>query len=284
MAAIRIRNFNIYYEELGKGFPLIFVHGLGGDSRDWAFQLPAFRRYRVFALDLRGHGRSEAPKGAYTLDSFTEDVAEFIKRFGISKCYYVGLSMGGMIGQNLAIKHPELLEALVLADTSPTPGMHGRKGYEEAVRMFEASAKIAETKGRGPLVKATIPMLFTSGFIEKNPEVVENVKKLIAEGQTFGYVNAIRQIFLTNLDIYPQLPSIKIPTLIIIGRQDILTPLVESEKLHKAIENSTLEIIENCGHVSNIEQHEQFNRILNRFLKKMDSRRYRPPKVILSPP
>jgi len=271
------------YEVRGRGFPLILVHGLGGDLRNWMFQAPEFsKKYRVFTPDLRGHGQSEAPKSHYTLDAFTEDIVEFLKAHEISKCYYVGLSMGGMIGQNLAAKHPELIEALALADTSPTPGLRGRPGMEEGIRLFETSVKIAEKKGRGPLVDATLRMMFTEDFINRDPEAVNRIRDIITNGPTIGYVGAINDMILTETNIYPLLAGIEIPTLIICGRQDILTPLAESERIHKAIKGAALEIIENCGHVSNIEQRDEFNRILARFLKKMDSRRYRPPTVARS--
>lgn len=284
MPAITIRKFKMNYEAQGRGFPLIFVHGLGGELRNWMFQTPEFsKKYRVFVPDLRGHGQSEAPKSNYTLDAFTEDIADFLKAQGISKCYYVGISMGGMIGQNLAAKRPELIEALVLADTAPTPGMRARPGLEGIIGMFETSAKIAETQGRGPLVDATLRLMFTAEFIEAEPEIIGKVKEILTSGATKGYVGAIRDIFLTDIDIFPLLAGIEIPTLIICGRQDMLTPLAESERINKAIKGAQLEIIENSGHVSNIEQRDQFNCILARFLKKMDSRRFKPPKVAQKP-
>lgn len=280
MPYLQLRTFKMYYEVYGKGFPLILVHGLGGDCRNWEFQVDEFaKRYRVFIPDLRGHGRSEAPKSGYSLNSFMEDIVQLLKEHSITKCHYVGLSMGGMIGQLLAIKHGELLESLTLVDTSPTPGLLNRSGYEDALKMFEQSAKIAEKQGRKPLADVTIKMMFSADFIESKPEIVEKVKKLIIEGPTAGYVNAIRNIILTDLDLYPHLYKIEAPTLIIVGSKDVLTPVEMSKRIHEAIKGSEMVVIENSGHVSNIEKYEEFNKILKNFLKKIDAKRYNAPAV-----
>lgn len=280
MATIEIRKFRMNYKVAGKGFPLLFVHGLGGSIENWDDQFPVFsKKYRVYTIDLRGHGESEIPEKSYSLDSFTDDVVEFLKVHGVEKCYYVGLSMGGMIGQNLALNHPDLLQALVLADTASTPGLDKRPDMEEARNLFETSAKIAEEKGRAPLADATIGMMFTKNFIDNHPDKVEKVKKRLSDGPSMGYVRAIRNIFLTDIDLLPEIGEIKIPTLVIVGRQDILTPLKASEIIHETIRASRLEIIDDCGHVSCIEKPDEFNKILMGFLHEMDAARYEAPKV-----
>lgn len=259
---------------------MLFVHGLGGDCRNWEFQVEEFaEKYRLFIPDLRGHGKSEAPKSGYSLNSFVDDIVQFLKEHGLSKCHYVGLSMGGMIGQLLAIKHGEMLESLTLVDTAPTPGLLNRAGYEDALKMFEQSAKIAEKQGRKPLADVTIKMMFSAEFIENNPQVVKKVKKLIIEGPHEGYVNAIRNIVLTDLDLYPHLYKIETPTLIVVGSKDVITPPAMSQKIHEAIKGSEMVVIEGSGHVSNIEKYEKFNLILKNFLRKIDTKRYCAPIV-----
>ena len=151
------------YEIHGKdGAPwLTFSHSLACTLRMWDDQLDAFKdRFRILLYDTRGHGASEAPKGPYTLDMLAEDLRQLLEHLKIAQTHFVGLSMGGMIGQTLVLKQPDLFDRVVLADTGHTQTPETKKQWEERIRT-------AETKGMQPLVSSTLERWFTKDFREK---------------------------------------------------------------------------------------------------------------------
>ncbi len=149
-----------YYEIHGKeGAPWVtFSHSLACSVRMWDGQIAAFKdRYRILVYDTRGHGGSAAPAGAYTLELLAEDLFELLKKLQIARTHFVGLSMGGMIGQLLALKYPEILDRLVLADT-------GHTHTPETIAQWQERIRTAETQGMQPLVEPTLGRWFTEPF------------------------------------------------------------------------------------------------------------------------
>lgn len=118
----------LHYEDYGRGMPVVLVHGLGSSIRDWEYQIPALAgRYRVVALDVRGHGRSDKPRERYSIATFSEDLVALIDHLGLVDVHLVGISMGGMIGFQLAVDHPELLRSLTIVNSGPgSEGTHPR--------------------------------------------------------------------------------------------------------------------------------------------------------------
>src|SRR5262245_34948349 len=131
MSTVTVGDVELYYEEHGSGEPLLLIMGLAADSMAWMFQLPAFsERYRTIVFDNRGVGRSAKPAGPYTIAGMADDAAGLLAALGVERTHVVGVSMGGMIAQELALRHPQRVRGLVLACTFPEPDEEVRRGRE----------------------------------------------------------------------------------------------------------------------------------------------------------
>jgi 3-oxoadipate enol-lactonase len=233
-------------------------HSLACDVSMWEPQMAMLTaKYRVLRIDTRGHGKSSAPAGAYALSQLAEDARQTLTALGIQTTHWIGLSMGGMIGQMLALESPALLQSLSICDSSS-------RVPPEAGPMWQERIDIAKSKGMGALVDSTLARWFTEPFLKNQPAKIEPIRKLIAATPVNGYCGcgeAIRQ--LNNTD---KLPAIKLPTLIVVGRQDQGTPVAASEVMHAKIAGSKLVILEDASHLSNWEQPGTFNKAIGDFL------------------
>jgi 3-oxoadipate enol-lactonase len=235
-------------------------HSLATTLRMWDAQVPALtERYRVLRYDTRGHGGTDAPAGAYTLEQLAEDVRALLRALDIAQTHFVGLSMGGMIGQVLGIQSPELLRSLVLCDTSSRVPPEARPTWEERVR-------VAEAQGMEPHVETTLARWFTAPYRERHPERVAPVAAMIRATSPVGYAGCCRAI--QTLDLTERIAAIRTPTLIIVGEEDAGTPVTASRTIHERIPGSELVILPSASHLSNIEQAEAFNQTLLGFLAR----------------
>ena len=236
-------------------------HSLATDLSMWDPQLEALRsRYRVLRYDTRGHGGTDAPAGAYTLDQLADDAHALLSALGIARTHWVGLSMGGMIGQTIALKTPELFRSLVLCDTSS-------RIPAEAKPLWQDRIKTAQTQGMEPLVASTIGRWFTPPFIEQRKDVVEGVRAMIRATPPAGYVGCCHAI--AALDLTDRLSAITLPTLIVVGAEDQGTPVAASQTMHERIKGSRLEILKSASHLSNLEQPDAFTRAMVEFLSTL---------------
>jgi 3-oxoadipate enol-lactonase len=244
------------------GAPVMTLsHSLAASLEMWEPQVAALTaRYRVLRYDTRGHGGSEVPPGAYTLDTLADDVLSLLSALGVQRTHFVGLSMGGMIGQALALKRPDVVTSLVLADTSC-------RMPPESGPLWEARIALAESQGTAALADGTIERWFTRPFIERAPEVVERVRMLIRTTPPQGFVGCSHAI--RALDYAARLHEIRVPTLIIVGQEDQGTPVAASELMHAAIAGSKLVILPSAAHLSNVEQAERFNHVVLDFLQSV---------------
>lgn len=244
------------------GAPVVTLsHSLATDLGMWEPTLPALTsRWRVLRYDTRGHGQTEAPKGPYTLEQLADDALALLRALGIQRTHWVGLSMGGMIGQALALKAPQVLASLSLCDTSSRIPAEAKPQWEERIRT-------AETKGMEPLVEPTLARCFTAPFRERRKGVVDRVATMIRTTPVAGYVGCCRAIAALNLT--DRLGAIKLPTVVIVGEEDPGTPVAASKVIAEAIKGAQLEIIPAAAHLSNMEQPEVFNRALSGFLAKV---------------
>ena len=233
-------------------------HSLATDLSMWDPTVPALTgRFRVLRYETRGHGQTEAPKGAYTLDQLANDALAMLKALGIARTHWVGLSMGGMIGQTLALKAPEIFLSLSLCDTSSRiPG--------EAKPLWQERIKTAETQGMEPLVEGTLARWFTEPFRKSRKDVVDRVATMIRTTPPAGYAGCCHAI--SALDLTDKISAIKMPTIAIVGEDDPGTPVVAHEVIHEKIAGSKLEILKCAAHLSNMEQPEAFNKALTGFL------------------
>jgi 3-oxoadipate enol-lactonase len=239
-------------------------HSLATHLGMWEPQVVALAgRYRVLRYDTRGHGETEAPPGAYSLDQLAEDARTLLCALGVERTHFIGLSMGGMIGQVLALKHPDMLRSLVLCDTSSRVPPEARPMWDDRIR-------IAETQGMEPHVEPTIGRWFTPSYGEGHPDVVDRVRTMIRQTKPHGYIGCGHAIKM--LDLTDQLRRISVPTLVIVGEDDPGTPVAASRAIHERIGGSELMILKVASHLSNIEQAGAFNQAVMAFLAKHDHR------------
>ncbi|MBI5015621.1 MAG: 3-oxoadipate enol-lactonase [Deltaproteobacteria bacterium] len=237
-------------------------HSLAANLSLWDAQVSALaHRYRVLRYDIRGHGGSDAPEGAYPLAQLASDAHALLGALGIRRACFVGVSLGGMIGQLLALEHPEVLAGLVLCDTTSRVPPEARALWDE---------RIAEVRERGleAQVEATVGRWLTADFRERYPDVVERVRGVIRATNPDGYIgccHAIREVDLTD-----RLAGIAVPTLVLVGDEDLSTPVAASQAIHERIDGSTLITLPRAAHLSNVEQPEAFNRALVAFLAKVE--------------
>ncbi len=257
---INANGINVNYVLEGRAnAPVVTLsHSLATDFSMWEPQLPALReRYRVLQYDTRGHGGTDAPAGAYSLDLLAEDTAALLAALGIRKTHWVGLSMGGMIGQALALKSPELFASLALCDTSSRIPAEAKSAWADRI-------KTAETQGMEPLVEPTLGRWFTAPFRERGKDVVGRVAAMIRSTPPRGYAGCCHAI--SGLDLTDRLPAISLPTLIIVGEEDQGTPVAASRTIHERIKGSELVILPSAAHLSNMEQPDAFTAALTTFL------------------
>jgi len=251
-----------YVLEGPAGAPVMTLsHSLAASLEMWEPQITALTaRYRVLRYDTRGHGGSELPPGAYTLDMLADDVLGLLAVLGVERTHFVGLSMGGMIGQAVALKRPDVLASLVLADTSC-------RMPPESSPLWDARIALAESQGMAALAAGIIERWFTGPFIARAPEVVDRVRMLIRTTPPQGFIGCAQAI--RALDYAARLHEIRVPTLIVVGQEDQGTPVAASELMHAAIAGSRLVILPSAAHLSNVEQAERFNQTVLDFLKSL---------------
>jgi 3-oxoadipate enol-lactonase len=233
-------------------------HSLATDNSMWDPTVPALTgRFRVLRYETRGHGKTDAPKSAYTLDQLADDALALLRALGVSKTHWVGLSMGGMIGQTIGIKAPDVLASLSLCDTSSRIPADAKPLWQERI-------KTAETQGMEPLVEPTLARWFTEPFRKSRKDVIDKVATMIRTTPPAGYAGCCHAI--SALDLTDRIGAIKVPTVVIVGEDDPGTPVAASKVINERIAGSKLEILESAAHLSNMEQPEAFNRALTTFL------------------
>jgi len=251
---------NIKYELIGpENAPTVVVsHSFGSSQIMWASQLPPLAlNFRVLSYDTRGHGKTDAPGGEYTLDMLGDDAMALMDGLGLSEVHWVGLSMGGMIGQNIALREPDRFRSLSLCDTSSQIPHDGKVAWEERIAA-------ASEKGMAPLTQPTMERWFTAPYLASEPSSVDSIRKQFLETEPAGFIGCCHAI--KSLNYLDQLNKIDIPTLIIVGAEDTGTPVSASEAMKARIPNSQLVVLEQAAHLSNIEQTEAFNGALLSFL------------------
>jgi 3-oxoadipate enol-lactonase len=226
---------------------LMLSNSLGTTLEMWDDQIPAFtRHFRVIRYDRRGHGRSGASAGAYTMEQLGQDVLAILDRLGIGKTNWCGLSMGGMVGMWLGAKAADRLERVVLANTG---------AYYADKQPWNDRMKAVEARGMGAVAEGTMERWFTKPFREREGAKVERFKEMVMATPVQGYVGCCAAV--RDMDHRELLPQCSAPTLIIAGRQDPATTLQMAEDLHANIKGSQLGILE-AAHISNVEQPEAF--------------------------
>lgn len=255
---IHANGIEIHYEISGSGPVVAFAHSLGSDQSIWQAQKSALAgRHTVLTYDLRGHGQTEASAGAYDFNLLAADAIALLNALKIDKASFVGISLGGMIGQALALAAPQRLKKLVLADTTSRYPPEAQATWPERIRQIEAG-------GLEPLVGPTLERWFTVPYRAAHPDTVTRIGNLIRNTPVAGYIGCCHAI--AALDFTKRLKALNLPALVLVGDQDAGTPPAMARELATAIPGAQLEIIPGAAHLSNIEQAETFNRLLLQFL------------------
>lgn len=229
----------------GKGDAVLFLHGMGCDGTDWAPQVDAFSaEYRCIAVDHRGHGRSSREVGTgFSIPGFRADALAVLDALGVQQAHVVGLSMGGMIAQQIALDAPERVRTLSLLDTFCRPGPLGA-----------SLGPMADTIENGDLelfAGAFQAMVFANATVAGKPDVIERFQVQFRANTPACLAWDIRAI--TDFDVHGRLGAIDRPTLVLCGAEDNLTPFQQAEEIAAAIPGARLEIVPDAGHFSNIE-------------------------------
>jgi 3-oxoadipate enol-lactonase len=260
---ITVNGISVNYtlEGPASGPVITMSNSLASNLSMWEPQMTVLTsHYRVLRYDTRGHGGTDATAGPYSLDELSEDVRALLRALGITRTHFIGLSMGGMIGQIIAIKYPQMLQSLVLCDTMSRVPI-------EAKPMWDDRIHTAETGGMEPLVEPTLARWFTEPFRQKGSPVLDQVRTMIRSTPPRGYTGCCHAIAALNLTDH--LKAITLPTLIIVGEDDPATPVAASHVIHEQIRGSELVILKSAAHLSNLEQPEAFNQALTAFLPKV---------------
>ncbi|HWQ16795.1 MAG TPA: alpha/beta hydrolase [Sulfolobales archaeon] len=271
------RDAKIYYEVRGSGPPLTLVEGLGYAMWMWILQIEDLSRdHMVIAFDNRGVGKSDKPQYPYTMDLFAEDLKAVLDNLGVASAHILGVSMGGMIAQQFALKYPERVRSLILVATH-----HGGKDIE---RPPEETLKAMygppppHVKDEKDLYRYKMSYALSKTWIESNKDLFEKLIDLrVREPQPYdAYMNQTMAIL--GFDASASVSRIECPVLIIHGEADRVVPLSNAFKLHSKIKNSTLIIFKGAGHVVNIERARGFNNIVRRFIAAVERGEYEPVK------
>jgi 3-oxoadipate enol-lactonase len=260
---IRTNGIGIDYRDEGAGIPVIFIHAFPLNQTMWDDQLVALQTHcRVITLDLRGFGCSDAPQGAYLMDQMAADVRGLMSALNINRAMFVGLSMGGYVSLAFYRNYPESVLALVLADTRASADT-----LEARERRLKSAAK-AEAEGARAIADDMIPLLLGSTTRDIRPRITHRVRAMIEANTPHGIASAQRGMA-ERSDSTHVLPSMDLPALVIVGAEDILTPVAEAEGLRNGIAGARLHVIESAGHLSNLERPEEFNDSLLEFMTEI---------------
>jgi 3-oxoadipate enol-lactonase len=262
---INTNGININYELSGKeGAPVVMLsHSLACSLVMWQPQMAVLESaFQVLRFDTRGHGDSDAPQGPYSLELLTADTVGLLDALSIETVHFVGLSMGGMIGQCLALDYSDRLNSLALCDTSAIMP-------EETQPIWQQRIDAAGEIGMAGQVDETLERWFRPEYLQQNPPEVEMIRRQILATPVTGYSGCCEAI--RRLAYLDRLSEIKLSTLIMVGEEDPGTPVAASEAMHGRISGSKLVILPSARHLSNIEQAEAFNNALMDFLTQQNA-------------
>jgi 3-oxoadipate enol-lactonase len=242
----------------GQGAPVVLSHALGLDLTMWdAFAQDLGGAHEVLRYDHRGHGESAAPAGPYSMDELVDDAARVIREWGRGPVAFVGLSMGAMVGQGLAIRYPELVSRLVLANTVPRYGPEAVAGWRQRIEAVRAH-------GVGAIAEMVVERYLHAAFRALHPEAAERVRARLLRDVAAPYVAACEAV--AGVDWLDRLESIRCPTLVIAGALDVGAPPAQGQEIAERIPGATLDVIAEASHLSVVETPEAFARLVTTFL------------------
>lgn len=261
------------YETWGKpvsgeasGEPVLFIMGLGADRRGWLFQRVAFgRRYHCVTFDNRGVGESGKPEGPYDLEQMAQDAVTVLDAVGVDSAHVVGVSMGGVLAQILAVRYPGRVRSLVLASTAC-------RHHEWRRELLAEWEDIARTQGMGALGTAAFRWLINPRIRKRFGVWLDILARIVLSQPPDGFANQARAIVDMPDDVRGELHTVRVPTLVVVGSQDILTPVGDSEELVEMITGAELVVIGGAAHGVNAEAPTKWNDSVLAFLDRVSAR------------
>jgi 3-oxoadipate enol-lactonase len=255
---IKLYDKSITLHRQGSGAPLVLLHCLGVDRHFWDFTGELSRDFTLVTYDLPGHGESAVPNNGYRIEDLSDQLADLLQRHNIARAHIAGISLGGLIAQCLAATRPEMVDRLVLIDTTPR--------YSDELRaMWAERAASARNAGVGALIDGLLRIWFTPASIAENTVAVQYVRFALQRSPAEGYALACEA--LAAADLRPLAAIITAPTLVICGDDDIPSFLDSARWLATSIKSAQLEWIAGAKHASALERPDQALAILRKFLR-----------------
>ena len=262
MPKVDLGDGHIHYETYGTGTPVLLVPGLGGVGSYWAPNIPAFsERHQVVVHDHRGTGQSSRSKIRYSVDQMTRDLIGVMDHLRIAQAHLVGHSTGGAIGQTLAATHPERLKSLTIYASWTKADPFFR-------RVFEARRALLTASGAAPYVRSTAVFLYPDWWVNQNIGLLEEREKLVIPAFPPAEIVASRIDAIVAFDRTADLPNIRVPTLVVCARDDILTPPYFSRELAQKIPGAELAELERGGHCASEVDPPAFNHAVLGFIAR----------------
>ncbi len=255
------RDITTYYEEAGSGEPLLLIMGVGGDLQAWALQVPVLaKHYRVITYDNRGAGRTSSPDKPYSIAQMADDAVALLDALGIQKAHVLGFSMGGYIAQELVLNHPERVNKLILLGTAPGIDGYGRTVVNTLVDVRRTNMS------REQIVRNMSIWLYSADLLSDPSRYERAILNSVGNPyvqQDHAFIRQAQAIL--GFDARERLGGVKSPTLVVVGKEDILVPPRNSEALAKLIPGATLKVLSG-GHVGCIEFPHEYNEAFIEFL------------------
>jgi 3-oxoadipate enol-lactonase len=265
MPHLRSNGVNLYYEEHGSGEPLVLIMGFTVSSIGWRWNIPAFaQEFRTIVFDNRGVGQSDKPDEPYSMAMFADDTAGVLDGLGLDQAHIFGISMGGMIAQEFALRYPRRVKTLTLGcthcggpDVVLPQDPDVRRVLDDITAFDVQQAALVMTK-----------VAVTPWFLQKHLDVLLQLNQLSLQHPTpkHGMVRQMQAIL--GQDTYERLPQITAPTLVVTGKEDGLVPPENSVTLARRIPNADLVILSNASHLFNIELPETTAEVVKGFLRR----------------
>lgn len=259
---VQVNGAELHYEDTGgEGPTVVFAHGLLWSGKMYRFQVEALRgTYRCITFDFRGQGQSPVADSGYDMDTLARDAAALIEKLGAAPCHFVGLSMGGFIGMRLALRRPELLRSLVLLETAADPEPARNKPK------YALMGLVTRAFGTRPLVSAIMKIMFGRTFLGDPGKAAlrESLRQELLENDVRGSMHALRGV-LDRHGIADQLGSIRTPTLVVSGEEDVAVVPDRSRRTAERIPGARFVLMPGAGHSSSLEQPEAVTAALREF-------------------
>ncbi|MGH7891739.1 MAG: alpha/beta fold hydrolase [Thermodesulfobacteriota bacterium] len=286
---VKVNGIDLYYEIHGSGEPLLMIEGLGYSAWMWYKQIPVFsKRYQVILFDNRGAGNTDKPDSEYSIEIMADDASGLLRTLGIGPVHALGISLGGFIAQELALRHPDLVKSLSLVSTNSGPGKRAMRNSQHVNGLFKLWGILPGTFEMGG--KASVPLgfeygitkedriryglslAFTPEYYRQHPEEIERIVRWRLENPQPGYAWTRQLMAGMNFDSSGRAENIHAPTLVLNGTEDRIVTPESARELAGSIPDSRYIEIEGSGHLLFIERSDEFNETVMGFLDEVDAK------------